>query len=154
MNYNQGTKNPNYKHGKYCTKHYCKCGIEISPIANRCGLCYGKWRSINIRGNKIATFIDGKSHDESYPAKFSYYLKKQIKIRDNHKCQLCKIEEIKFKQNHIKGLEVHHIDYNKENCKENNLITLCGSCNKKVNLNRDYWYAYFKYILEEQYGIK
>ena len=42
------------------------------------------------------------------------------------------------------ALTVHHIDYDKENCKENNLITLCKQCNSRVNFNRKYWTNYFK----------
>ena len=43
-----------------------------------------------------------------------------------------------------KGKSVHHIDYNKQNCKENNLITLCLQCNNRVNSNRNYWKEYFQ----------
>jgi len=48
----------------------------------------------------------------------------------------------KYKRN----IEVHHVDYNRFNCKENNLITLCKTDNIKANFNRDYWFAYFTYI--------
>jgi len=47
-----------------------------------------------------------------------------------------------------KGNVIHHIDYNKLNCQSNNLICLCKKCNSKVNFNRDYWYAYFRYIMD------
>ena len=42
------------------------------------------------------------------------------------------------------NLTVHHIDYNKQNCKESNLITLCNSGNARVNFNRKYWIGFFK----------
>ena len=42
----------------------------------------------------------------------------------------------KRKQEFKKILAIHHIDYNKKNNKEENLITLCRSCNVKVNFNR------------------
>ena len=32
-----------------------------------------------------------------------------------------------------------NVKYNKEDCHENNLITLCRSCNVKVNFNRKKW---------------
>jgi hypothetical protein len=41
-------------------------------------------------------------------------------------------------------LEVHHIDYNKKNCKEENLITLCKWCNLRANYNRNYWKTYYQ----------
>ena len=36
------------------------------------------------------------------------------------------------------------IDFDKMNCKEDNLNTLCLICNIKVNKNRDYYKQYFK----------
>ena len=41
-------------------------------------------------------------------------------------------------------LGIHHIDYNKQNCLETNLTTLCNECNIRVNSNRKYWKEYFK----------
>lgn len=43
-----------------------------------------------------------------------------------------------------RGLPVHHIDYDTENNQENNLITLCCSCNAKVNSNREDWTKFFQ----------
>ncbi len=43
-----------------------------------------------------------------------------------------------------KNLEVHHIDYNKQNNNINNLITLCHPCNVRANFNRNYWQEYYK----------
>lgn len=80
-----------------------------------------------------------------YAFKFTMLLKESIRRRDNYICQKCKITQ----KNHYRKLDVHHIDYDKQNCKESNLITLCNRCNLKVNYNRDYWYAYFTYIIEE-----
>lgn len=34
--------------------------------------------------------------------------------------------------------------YIKQNCKEENLITVCNACNSRVNNNREYWYKYYK----------
>ena len=54
-------------------------------------------------------------------------------------CQNCGITE----EEHIiingQVLHVHHIDYNKENCSQDNLITTCQQCNLRANSNRDYW---------------
>ncbi len=35
-------------------------------------------------------------------------------------------------------LNIHHIDYNKNNCDEKNLISVCHSDNSKANKDRDY----------------
>ena len=42
-----------------------------------------------------------------------------------------------------KNLSVHHIDYNKKNCKEANLITVCQQCNIRANSNRAYWQDFY-----------
>jgi len=50
------------------------------------------------------------------------------------------------------GFEVraraHHIDYEKTNNVEGNLVSLCKSCHTKTNFNRDAWIAYFQKLLE------
>jgi hypothetical protein len=63
-----------------------------------------------------------------------------IRIKYNHKCIICN----KFAK------EVHHIDYNKNNCKEKNLILLCHKHHPQTNSNRDYWFAYFTYIMKNK----
>ena len=45
-------------------------------------------------------------------------------------------------------LSVHHIDYDKPNCKENNLILLCNICHSKTNYNRNDWKnRYTKFLI-------
>lgn len=77
-------------------------------------------------------FIENKKKSYKYPRVFNKKLK--IKIRDNNKCQLCGSEE---------NLEVHHIDYIKKNCDENNLITLCRKCHNITHDNRGFWTQVF-----------
>jgi len=62
-------------------------------------------------------------------------LKRSIRERDHYTCQLCQKEP---------ATSCHHIDYNKENCNSDNLITLCKSCHSKTNQKREYWQNYFK----------
>lgn len=45
---------------------------------------------------------------------------------------------------HRRRLVIHHIDYDKKNSKESNLITLCNFCNISVNRNRKEWTKYFQ----------
>jgi len=70
--------------------------------------------------------------------------KESIRKRDNYICQNCSMIE----EEHLivigTNLHIHHIDYDKENCNENNLITLCNSCNVRANFNRDYWKNIFQ----------
>ena len=79
-----------------------------------------------------------------YPFEFTEKLKTRIKERDGYICQLCGCSN-------PKGLAVHHIDYDKDNLSEDNLITLCGSCNPKVNGKRNYWTYYFRNIIRNKY---
>jgi hypothetical protein len=81
-----------------------------------------------------------------YSLKFNGDLKRSIRERDNFTCQECGVEENKNQ----KKLSIHHIDYDKENCSESNLISLCKPCHSKTNGNRDYWFAYFTYIMENK----
>ena len=78
----------------------------------------------------------GKSF-EDYPFNFGNVLKEYIRERDNRICQLCnKTEE----QNNQK-LDVHHIDYDKENLEWHNLISLCRSCHSKTKtiIQKEFW---------------
>jgi len=74
----------------------------------------------------------GKSF-ELYGFKWDDLLRHSIRTRDCFVCNICKKN----------GYIVHHIDYNKQNCNPNNLITLCRSCHAKTNFNRDKWIKYF-----------
>jgi hypothetical protein len=134
--YKDPTKNPNYIDGRKKSIHYCKdCHKEISWNAERCSSCRQK-------GEKNNLWLGGKSF-EIYSEEFNNKLKESIRKRDDYKCQKCNIEQ----KNYYRKLDIHHIDYNKKNCNADNLITLCGKCNCKVNKNRNYWKEYFKQLL-------
>ncbi len=84
-------------------------------------------------GIKNGNWQGGISNDP-YPFYFTSKLKDKIKKRDGYICKKC---------NQKKELCIHHIDYDKTNCNENNLISLCRSCHSKTNFNREYWAEYF-----------
>jgi len=84
---------------------------------------------------------NGGGSFEPYPVEFNEKLKYKIRQRDNFTCQII---ECGIKENG-KAHAVHHIDYDKNNCRDENLITLCISCNTKVNYNRQEW----KNLLQE-----
>ena len=84
---------------------------------------------------KLASNWQGGLSFRSYSIKFNLKLRDKIRRRDHNVCQLCS------KRKYNKELAVHHIDYNKKNYKESNLISLHTKCNTEVNANRDYWYA-------------
>lgn len=58
-------------------------------------------------------------------------IRKQIKERDNYKCQLCKTPQKKLRYK----LSIHHLDNNNKNNNPLNLISLCGSCHQRVHSN-------------------
>jgi len=74
-----------------------------------------------------------------YPDEWKDDLKESIRKRDNYTCQECGTHQDELNRK----LHIHHIDYNKDNLSENNLISLCNSCHNKTNFNRDYWVHYF-----------
>ena len=104
-----------------------------------------KWRD-KLIGTNHWNWKGGKSF-EPYPSGFNSLLKEYIKERDSYQCQnpYC-CEEHKI-------LSVHHIDYDKENIDEINLITLCTGCNSKANYNRQYWGKLYMEIMEEKYDF-
>ncbi len=135
-------KNPNHRHGKCNKKHYCiVCDKELSDYrAIYCNSC--------VRKGKLSPFYI-EDLIRKYPNNFNDKLKEQIRFRDYYECQTCGIKQ----ENYYRKLDVHHIDYDKENLEVNNLISLCSKCNINANYNKDYWYAYFMYIMEDIYGI-
>jgi hypothetical protein len=81
---------------------------------------------------------------EPYGIEFNEELREQVRTRDNRICQECNYieDELGYK------LNVHHIDYDKQNNDPNNLISLCKSCNVKANYNREDWTGYFRNKLQ------
>jgi DNA-directed RNA polymerase subunit RPC12/RpoP len=144
-------KKCNFKYKKLnIKKTYClDCKQEISRLdANRCKVCSNKFfgkeriKNRNFCGTNNPNYKDGSAG--IYPIDFNDSLKESIRKRDNYECQNCSMTE----EEHLivigKVLHVHHINYNKQNCNEENLITLCNQCNTRANSNRDYWQKIYK----------
>lgn len=98
-------------------------------------------------GRKAPNYKGGKSF-EPYPPEFNIGLCREIRKRDNYKCKLCDKTEEEEIRDIKRVLSVHHIDYNKNNCKKLNLITLCTKCNSRVNYNRSKWRNYFTTLIK------
>ena len=115
------------------------CGRKLSRRTyKRCILCSGKF----YHKEKHHCWKGGISN-EPYSFDFNDELKERIKKRDNFICQICKITEEEHLIVFGQPLCIHHINYNKLNSEENNLITLCHSCHTRTNFNRNYWKEYF-----------
>jgi hypothetical protein len=98
---------------------------------------------LDMRGANHWNWKGGINVDP-YGLEFNENLKEVIRNRDRRKCRICEMTELENKRK----LEVHHIDYNKENCDPKNLITLCLKCHGKTNYNREYWTNYFNTLCE------
>ncbi len=134
---------PNWKGGKV---KCIDCGDETSNRkAKRCFSCYKKYSV----GKNAPNYIDGSS-ERKYPKEFNNKLKAKIRKRDNYQCQNCDMideEHIIIYGSHI---EVHHIDYDKENSNEENLVTLCKQCNLRANYNHSYWIVNYTSMVERK----
>lgn len=67
--------------------------------------------------------------------------KNSIKERDGYQClnPCCNMIS--------KHICIHHINYNKKDCKPRNLITLCYSCNSTANYNREWHKSWYQAII-------
>lgn len=140
---------PMYIDGRTNKQYYCKeCNSPICmQTANYgtglCRKCIKKYTISKIiknrrsyKGNKNPNYRNGLSN-KPYPLKFNRVLKLKIFRRDRFTCKKCQVYP-------CNDLTAHHIDYDKDNCEEKNLITLCRNCNSIVNFNRNYWTKYFR----------
>lgn len=158
---NKGKKHPEMaqrmRTGIYLKCDFCKKEIYVAKWRlNRTKLhfcsqsCNNRYRT-GVRGRN---YINGSSF-ELYPEEFNEKLKAKIRNRDENLCILCEISNEEHKLKYNKKLTIHHIDYNKENCSEDNLITLCLKHNSKVNEKkfRKSWMWTFKNIIFLSRGI-
>ena len=76
-----------------------------------------------------------------FPYSINWTEKLRVTIREKYKNK-CFITNTYHKK-----LHVHHINYNKQDCKKINLIPLLPKIHNKTSYNRDYWFAYFCYHL-------
>ena len=138
-----GEKNPNFgKHFSQAIKD--KISKSLSGEKNH---MFGKKNPAHaerMRGKGNPNYIDGRGN-EPYTLEFNKQLKAIIRRRDGYKCQKCGCPEIE----NNRRLDIHHIDYRKDNCIPTNLISLCFKCNIAVNYNRPHWTEYFTKRIKE-----
>jgi len=114
-------------------RHYCSksCRYEYCRLEN-----HPNWR--------------GGTSFLPYSIQFTHTLREMIRDRDNRECQYCGLSET----DNVKRLEVHHINYDKNDSREENLISLCKSCHTKSGYRRFFWEAYFKMKIQEKDSIQ
>jgi len=104
--------------------------------------------SIATSGEKNGNWKGGLSCEPYCDVWLDKEYKESIKERDGYKC----LNPDCTKQ-HTK-LHLHHIDYDKKNCKPENLITICNSCNSRANFDREWHSTWYQALINKRYGGK
>jgi 5-methylcytosine-specific restriction endonuclease McrA len=89
----------------------------------------------------------GGIYHKEYGCGFGEVLKEKIRARDGYVCQECRLPQWE----NGRQLDCHHIDYNKNNHDEKNLIALCRSCHAKTSYNKEYWIMHFTLKIQKKY---
>jgi len=145
-----------YKHKKHTEETKKKMSESLKGKKNALGYKHtkealdkirkagkGRHTSTEFKKRKNHPFYKGDDFDRTYPLDWTDILRESIRQKDNYVCQLCGTHQDEL-NGRLKKLDIHHIDYDKDNLNPENLISLCRSCHIKTNYNRNYWINYFK----------
>lgn len=143
-----GENNPAYKSDKKtrsclsCNKKFTfeKKGLHKGQTRVFCSLACA--HNIDLKGNAQSNFVN------PYPFGWNKKLKNAIKTRDGFECQLCGEKEDGVSHH------VHHIDYDKCNLDESNLITLCRTCHNMTHHGRVFWEIIFSALISGSKIVK
>ena len=116
----------------------CICKARRGEYKGKNNLFYNKKHTREtIRQLSLIHGGTGVPYENAIYSEEFLKLRTKIRKRDKFTCKICRKN----------GCDVHHIDYNKENNNESNLITLCRSCHMNTNTNRNNWINFFKGII-------
>lgn len=85
---------------------------------------------------KLETFSIQELLDNFSYRRISHILKDKMSIKEGGFCPICGKS---FKNLSYREKQIHHIDRNHLNNKENNIIMICSSCHTKISLQK-YWF--------------
>lgn len=105
-------------------------GRNFSP-EHRKKLSEAGRKRTDIRGENSIWWRGGRK-TYFYPDEFSPELKRRIRKRDGYKCQCCQISTYGTRYGHV-----HHIDGDKSNSSESNLVLVCQSCHNSIHGGSD-----------------
>lgn len=143
----RGESSPAWRGGRFVAVNcaYCKKSFTVTKYRasdyknNFCSpACHSSWVKENQVLRNNPNWRGGISF-EPYPVAWNGNLKEKVRERDARTCQHCGKPEAESRRK----LDVHHIDYNKDNLDPENLISLCNSCHGKTHGRREYWKGYF-----------
>ena len=80
-----------------------------------------------------------------YPPEWTPELRRRIRDRDDRRCQVCRTKSPNG------SLQIHHINYDKRDCSELNLITLCETCHDNTGKYRQLQYREFYHIMSRRF---
>jgi hypothetical protein len=128
--------------------HHGSISWDSWHAGHRCGRCADIKFSITQVGENNHCWRGGISFEPYCNIWTDREYKESLKERDGFKClnPVC--------LGNSSRLALHHVDYNKKNCRPDNLITLCNSCNGFANKDRDWHEAWYKTILIKKYNYK
>ena len=118
---------------------------EASPMFGKTHTEESKAKmSISSSGDKHPNWQGGISYIAYCPEFCITEYKQEIFERDNNRCQnpLCWGTCMKICR--------HHINYDKKDCRPDNLITVCISCNSRANYNREFWQEHYESIMKNK----
>lgn len=128
------------------------CAAEFKPRSRLSKYCSTECRQRShaalVSGLRSGRYVHGKANFP-YPLKWTRPLKDAIRKRDGFQCVRC----TKSEADNGQKLDVHHIDYVKENLAETNLISLCRKCHGKMHgrqPQRLVWCAELSALLRER----
>ena len=130
----------------------------ICPCGHNHSVSWANWHSgcrcptcaiIKMTGSGSSSWRGGKSYEPYCEVWRDQEYKKDIKQRDSNRC----LNPACVSKN-PNDLTIHHIDYNKKNCKPSNLITVCRSCNSKANTDRKWYKSWYGAIIKNRYHYR
>lgn len=131
------------------TKTCCVCGSPFSVFRSHakrmkcCSKsCSNEMRSSLMKGDGNPNWSGGLSR-LPYPWDFRETSKKMIE-RDGFICQNPECDGTDER------LTTHHINYDKQDCRQENLICLCSSCNSKANFGRHKWKMFYESLMAKR----
>lgn len=125
--------------------HIYETRYDQFQAGHRCPFCHHEDNIIKFSGSGNPNWRGGLSY-EPYCDIWTVELKEYIKWRDGYVClnPCCK-------SLNPTNLVVHHINYNKKNCDQYNLITICNTCNTEANFDREWHQSWYNAIIYRRY---